>query len=72
VSNSTGNPFDQVLLHEKERLNAADVAGEISQNQILVFEIVRQRVFDDFVEAMILAAIAEGVPPLFALLQFAS
>jgi hypothetical protein len=38
----------------------------------LVFEIVRQRVFDDFIEAMIFAAIAESVAPVLALLEFAS
>jgi hypothetical protein len=72
VSDPAGNSFDQVLLDEKERLNATDVAGEIPQNQILVFEIVRQRVFDDFIEAMIFAAIAESVAPVLALLEFAS
>ena len=69
---TAGKSFDQVLLDEKERLNATDVAGEIPQNQILVFEIVRQRVFDDFIETMIFAAIAESVAPVFALLEFAS
>jgi hypothetical protein len=72
VSDPAGNSFGQVLLDEKERLNATDVAGEIPQNQILVFEIVRQRVFDDFIEAMIFAAVAESVAPIFALLEFAS
>ena len=71
MSDPAGNSFDQVLLDEKERLNATDVAGEIPQNQILVFEIVRQRVFDDFIEAMIFAAIAESVAPVLALLEFA-
>ena len=72
MSDPAANSFDQVLLDEKERLNATDVAGEIPQNQILVFEIVRQRVFDDFIEAMIFAAVAESVAPIFALLEFAS
>ena len=69
---TAGKSFDQVLLDEKERLNATDVAGEIPQNQVLIFEIVRQRVFDDFIETMIFAAIAESVAPVFALLEFAS
>ena len=72
VPETAGKSFDQVLLDEKERLNATDVAGEIPQNQVLIFEIVRQRVFDDFIETMIFAAIAESVAPVFALLEFAS
>ena len=38
----------------------------------MVLEIVGQRVFDDFIEAMILAAIPESVTPVLVLLEFAS
>src|SRR5437870_9110747 len=69
ASCSTGNSFHQILLHKKEGLNAAHLAGEIAQNQVLIFKIVRQCFLDDFVEAMVLAAVAKGVGPVFVLLK---
>src|SRR5207248_11284795 len=63
------NSFYQILLHKKERLDAAHLAGEIAQNQVLIFEIIVQRFFDDFVEAMVFAAVMKGAGPVFILLK---
>src|SRR5438874_389550 len=61
------NSFHQILLHQKERLNAAHLAGQIAQDQVFVFKIIGQRFLDDFVEAMVFAAVVKGAGPVFVL-----
>ena len=63
------NSFHQILLHKKERLDAAYLAGEIAQDEVLIFEIIGQRFLDDSVEAMVFAAVVKGAGPVFILLQ---
>ena len=64
------NSFYQILLHKKERLDAAHLSGEIAQDQVLIFEIVGQCFLNDFVEAMVFAAVVKGAGPVFILLKF--
>src|SRR5437660_11848316 len=63
------NSFYQILLHKKERLDAAYLAGEIAQDQVLIFEIIGQCFLDDSVEAMVFAAVVKGAGPVFILLK---
>src|SRR5437899_10683804 len=51
------NSFHQILLHKKERLDAAHLSGEIAQDQVLIVEIIGQCLLNDFVEAMVFAAV---------------
>src|SRR6266513_2943042 len=66
---SARNSFHQILLHKKERLDAAHLSGEIAQDQVLVFEIIGQCLLNDFVEAMVFAAIVKSAGPVFILLK---
>ena len=61
------NSFHQILLHKKERLDAAYFAGEVTQDQVLIFEIIGQCFLNDFVEAMVFAAVVKSVGPVFIL-----
>ena len=61
------NSFHQILLHKKERLDAAHPSGEIAQDQVLIFEIIGQCLLNDFVEAMVFAAVVKSVGPVFIL-----
>src|SRR5438128_3859057 len=63
------NSFHQSLLHKKERLDAAHPSGEIAQDQVLIFEIIGQCLLNDFVEAMVFAAVAKSAGPVFILLK---
>ena len=58
------------MLDEKEWLNAANLAGDIAQNEITVYKIVRQGLFYDFIEAVVLAASLKSARPIFILPQF--
>src|SRR5437667_10892763 len=58
-----------MLLHKKERLDAAHPSGEIAQDQVLIFEIIGQCLLNDFVEAMVFAAIVKSAGPVFILLK---
>jgi hypothetical protein len=66
---SARNSFHQILLHKKERLDAAHLSGEIAQDQVLIFEIIGQCLLNDFVEAMVFAAVVKGAWPVFILLK---
>src|SRR4026207_762428 len=66
---SARNSFHQILLHKKERLDAAHLSGEIAQDQVLIFEIIGQCFLNDFVEAMVFAAIVKSAGPVFILLK---
>ncbi len=63
------NSFYQILLHKKERLDAAHLSVEIAQDQVLIFEIIGQCFLNDFVEAMVFAAVVKGAGPVFILLK---
>lgn len=63
------NSFHQILLHKKERLDAAHLSGEIAQDQVLIVEIIGQCLLNDFVEAMVFAAVVKSVGPVFILPQ---
>src|SRR5207248_2738963 len=63
------NSFYQILLHKKERLDAAHLSGAVAQDQVLIFEIIGQCLFNDFVEAMVFAAVVKGAGPVFILPQ---
>src|SRR5438067_12723151 len=63
------NSFYQTLLHKKERLDAAHLSGESAQDQVLIFEIIGQCFLNDFVEAMVFAAVVKGAGPVFILLK---
>src|SRR5437016_3893639 len=68
---SARNSFYQILLHKKERLDAAHLCGEIAQDQVLIFEIIGQCFLDDFIEAMVFAAVVKSAGPVFILLKLA-
>src|SRR6266550_9363864 len=61
------NSFNQILLHKKERLDAAHFSGEIAQDQVLIFEIIGQCLLNDFVEAMVFATVVKSVGPVLIL-----
>ena len=61
------NSFYQILLRKKERLDAARLSGEIAQDQVLIVEIIVQCLLNDFVEAMVFAAVVKSVGPVFIL-----
>src|SRR5207248_10077330 len=61
--------FHQILLHKKERLDAAHLSRQIAQDQVLIFEIIGQCLLNDFVEAMVFAAIVKSAGPVFILLK---
>ena len=63
------NSFYQILLRKKERLDAAHLSGEIAQDQVLIVEIIGQCLLNDFVEAMVFAAVVKSVGPVFILPQ---
>lgn len=63
------NSFHQILLHKKERLDATHPSGEIAQDEVLIFEIIGQCFLNDFVEAMVFAAIVKSAGPVFILLK---
>src|SRR5437762_13670667 len=58
------NSFHQILLYKKERLDAAHLSGEIAQNQVLIVEIIGQCLLNDFVEAMVFAAVVKSAGPV--------
>ena len=57
------NSLDQTLPHEKERLNPANYARPVAEQEILIFEIVVEGLFDNFVITMIFALRMEGAAP---------
>src|SRR5437868_14259305 len=61
------NSFHQILLHKKERLDAAHLSGEIAQDQVLIVEIIGQCLLNDFVEAMVFAAVVKSVGTVYIL-----
>ena len=60
---SARDSLDQILPHEKERLNPANYARSVAEQEVSIFEIVVERLFDNFVIAMIFALRAEGAAP---------
>jgi hypothetical protein len=63
VANRKWNAFDQVLSDEKQWLNAPNDSGRIAQEKITMFEAIIERVLNNFVVAMILAAAGKSAPP---------
>src|SRR5947207_11764055 len=57
------NSFDEILLHEENRLNAAYFSGAIFEHQIMMLEIVSERVRHDLVEPMVLCFAFKGACP---------
>ncbi|MGD0564395.1 MAG: hypothetical protein ABSA66_15065 [Roseiarcus sp.] len=52
----------QILIDDEEGLDGADVLAVVD-DEVAVVETVLERVFDEFVEAMILALAGERGPP---------
>jgi hypothetical protein len=51
------------LPNENNRLDRANVSGRIFQNDVAIIEIVRQRLFDQLVVAMVFALVLERPLP---------
>src|SRR5205807_2252998 len=63
------NSLDEILLHEENRLDAADFSGAIFEREIMMFEVRSERVRDDFVETVVLGFALERMSPGFGLVQ---
>src|SRR5205085_11913301 len=66
------NSLDEILLHEENRLNAADFSGAIFEREIAMFEVRAERVRDDFVETVVLGFALERMSPGLGLVQVAA
>src|SRR5438552_15558019 len=66
---SAWNSFYQILLHKKERLDAAHLSVEIAQDQVLIFEIIGQCFLHDFVLAMVFESVVNGAGLVLVLLK---
>ena len=55
--------LEQILPREKEGLNPANYARPIAEQEVLILEIVVERLFDNFVITMIFAVRLEGAAP---------
>jgi CubicO group peptidase (beta-lactamase class C family) len=64
------NAGEQVLIQNEERLNRLNVAVSILDRKVPIIESLSDRVFDKFIEAVVLASFGEGVPPMTAVRQF--
>ena len=66
------NSLDEILLHEENRLDAADFSSAIFEREIMMFEVRSERVRDDFVETMVLGFALERMSPGLGLVQVAA
>src|SRR2546423_7277601 len=64
-----GDAFDEILLDEENRLNAADRSGGIFERQVIMFEVSAEGVGDDFVETMVFGFATKGLGPGSARLE---
>src|SRR5256714_12082959 len=64
-----GDAFDEILLNEENRLNAAERSGGIFERQVMMFEVSAESVGDDFVETMVFGFATKALGPGSARLE---
>src|SRR6266436_5823847 len=69
-TNLARHAFDKILPDKEHRLDSSYVARRVLEQQIMMFEVVSQRFFDDLVVATVLAFILKRPSPCAAILQF--
>ena len=58
------NAGEKILFEDKERLNRLDLAITVLDGKILVVKALQDRIFDELIEAMILALADESALPM--------